>query len=94
MSYIRWSSTYDGELSNWYIFWCSMRGDESNKRKDQHLAMWLAGYDNTPVLDYNTVKTMLETDDWSPLGFEEITQKNILVDCVNRWITQVENECG
>lgn len=56
--------------------------------------MWLAGYDNTPVLDYNTVKTMLETDDWSPLGFEEITQKNILVDCVNRWITQVENECG
>ena len=33
---------------------------------------------------------MLETDDWSPLGYETITQKELLVDCVKRWLANVE----
>lgn len=83
----------DAELSDWYIFWHSMGGDESNKREDQYLAMWMAGEEGTPVCDYNTVKTMLETDDWSPLGYKNITQKHVLLDCVKRWINNVEKDC-
>ena len=83
----------EAELSDWYIFWHSMGGDESNKREDQYLAMWYCGAENTPVLDYNTVKTMLETDDWSSLGYESFTQKSVLVDCVKRWLNNVEKEC-
>ena len=33
---------------------------------------------------------MLETDDWSPLGYENMTQKELLVDCVKRWLANVE----
>ena len=76
-----------------------MSGSDSNKREEQHLAMWnCAVYNtkseyNTPTLDYVTVKQMLETDDWSLLGYETITQKDVLVDCVKRWITNVEKDC-
>jgi hypothetical protein len=87
------NKTPEAELSDWYIFWHSMGGDESEKREDQYLAMWMAGEELTPVLDYTTVKTMLETDDWSPLGYENITQKHVLVDCVKRWIRNVEVDC-
>ncbi len=87
------NKTPDAEISDWYIFWHSMGGDESNKREDQYLAMWNCREERTPVLDYNTVKTMLETDDWSPLGYEKITQKHVLVDCVKRWIRNVEVDC-
>lgn len=87
------NKTPDAELSDWYIFWHSMGGDESEKREDQYLAMWNCREERTPVLDYNTVKTMLETDDWSPLGYEKITQKHVLVDCVKRWIRNVEVDC-
>ena len=87
------NKTPDAELSDWYIFWHSMGGDKSEKREDQYLAMWMAGEELTPVLDYTTVKTMLETDDWSPLGYKNITQKHVLVDCVKRWIRNVEVDC-
>jgi len=83
----------DSYLSDWYIFWHSMGGDESNKREEQCLAMWNCKEESTPVLDYTTVKQMLETDDWSPLGYENITQKHVLVDCVKRWIRNVEVDC-
>jgi hypothetical protein len=66
--------------------------DESDKREEQYLAMWNCTEENTPVLDYTTVKQMLETDDWSPLGYETITQKELLVDCVKRWLDNVEKE--
>jgi len=79
-------------LSDWYIFWHSMGGDDSEKREDQYLAMWNCRESLTPVLDYVTVKQMLETDDWSPLGYETITQKELLVDCVKRWLNNVEKE--
>ncbi len=87
------NKTPDAEISDWYIFWHSMGGDESNKREDQYLAMWNCREEGTPVLDYNTVKTMLEKDDWSSLGYETLTQKHVLVDCVKRWIRNVEADC-
>lgn len=80
-------------LSDWYIFWHSMGGDESEKREDQYLAMWNCSELLTPVLDYVTVKQMLKTDDWTPLGYETITQKDLLVDCVKRWLDNVEKDC-
>lgn len=80
-------------LSDWYIFWHSMGGTESEKREDQYLAMWNCSESSTPVLDYTTVKLMLETDDWSPLGYETITQKNVLVDCVKRWLNNIDKDC-
>jgi hypothetical protein len=83
----------DCYLSDWYIFWHSMGGDESEKREDQYLSMWNCNEERTPTLDYMTVKQMLETDDWSPLGYETITQKEVLVDCVKRWLSNVEKEC-
>lgn len=79
-------------LSDWYIFWYSMGGDESEKREDQYLAMWNCRESLTPVLDYATVKQMLESDDWSPLGYETITQKDLLVDCVKTWLDNVERD--
>jgi hypothetical protein len=87
------NKTPDAEVSDWYIFWHSMGGYESDKRTDQYLAMWNCGEAKTPVLDYSAVKTMLETDDWSQLGYENITQKHVLVDCVKRWIRNVETDC-
>ena len=83
----------DAELSDWYIFWHSMGGDESEKPEDQYLAMWNCTEELTPVLDYATVKTMLETDDWSPLGYKTLTQKHVLVDCVKGWLENIEREC-
>jgi len=80
-------------LSDWYIFWHSMGGTESDKREEQYLAMWNCTEEKIPVLDYITVKTMLETDDWSPLGYEKLTQKELLVDCVKRWLVNVEKDC-
>lgn len=80
-------------ISDWYIFWHSMGGDESNKREDQYLAMWNCREEKTPVLDYVTVKQMLETDDWSLLGYENMTQKEVLIDCVKRWLVNVEKDC-
>jgi len=87
------NKTPDAEVSDWYIFWHSMGGNESNKRTAQYLAMWICGEEGAPVLDYTTVKTMLETDDWSPLGYKNITQKHVLVDCVKRWLKNVEEDC-
>ena len=84
------NKTHETYLSDWYIFWHSMGGEESDKREEQYLAMWNCREEKTPVLDYTTVKTMLETDDWSPLGYETITQKELLVDCVKRWLANVE----
>jgi hypothetical protein len=78
-------------LSDWYIFWYSMGGEESNNREEQYLAMWNCGESVTPVLEYLTVKQMLETDDWEPLGYETITQKELLVCCVKEWLTEVED---
>jgi hypothetical protein len=84
----------DAELSDWYIFWHSMGKEfDGDTRQDQHLAMWNCNEVRTPTCDYNTVKTMLETDDWSPLGYKNITQKHVLVDCVKRWIRNVEVDC-
>ena len=83
----------DSYLSDWYIFWHSMGGDESEKREDQYLAMWNCSESSTPVLDYTIVKQMLETDDWSPLGYETITQKEVLIDCVKRWLDNVDRDC-
>lgn len=83
----------DCYLSDWYIFWHSMGGDESEKREDQYLAMWNCRESLTPVLDYTTVKKMLESDDWSPLGYETITQKDVLIDCVKRWLNNVDKDC-
>jgi hypothetical protein len=80
----------DAYQSDWYIFWHSMGGDESNKKEDQCLAMWNCVEERTPVLDYATVKHMLETDDWSLLGYENMTQKEVLVDCVTRWLEDLE----
>lgn len=83
----------DSYLSDWYIFWHSMGGDESEKREDQYLAMWNCRESLTPVLSYATVKQMLESDDWSPLGYETITQKDVLIDCVKRWLNNVDKDC-
>lgn len=80
-------------LSDWYIFWHSISDKDSNQKEDQHLAMWNCGEQKTPVLDYKTVKQMLETDDWSPLGYKEITQKEVLIDCVKRWLDNVDRDC-
>jgi len=123
MSYVRWSSIIDADLtgeefiqtmgmsieerlewcqqhknptsylSDWYIFWHSMGKEfDGETRQDQHLAMWNCNKGGTPTCDYDTVKTMLETDDWSPLGFENLTQKEVLIDCVTRWLNDVEEE--
>ena len=99
MSYVRWSSIRGDVKSDWYIFWHSMSGSDSNKKEEQYLAMWnCSEYSttheyNTPTLDYCSVKKMLETDDWSLLGYENLTQKDILIDCVKRWIINVEEDC-
>jgi len=90
LNWCRENKTPDAELSDWYIFWHSMGGDESEKPEDQYLAMWNRTEADCPVVDYNTVKTMLETDDWSPLGYKTLTQKHVLVDCVQRWLKNVE----
>lgn len=82
----------DAELSDWYIFWHSMGGEESEKREDQYLAMWNCSEERTPVLDYATVKTMLETDDWSPLGYEKLTQRELLIECVKQWLDNIGRE--
>lgn len=80
-------------LSDWYIYWHSWSGDESNKREDQYLAMWLAGEDEHPVCSYNNVKEMLELDDWTLLGFKEIRQPFILKVCAQKFIDRVDAEC-
>lgn len=76
-------------LSDWYIFWHSMGDDEDNSPENQYLAMWLAGEELNPVADYATVKRMYESDDWNELGFE-VRQKELLRDCVKRWLDNVE----
>lgn len=83
----------DCYISDWYIFWHSMSDNDSNKREDQHLAMWNCRELITPVVDYTTVKEMFENDDWSLLGYKTITQKELLVDCVNKWLNDVEKQC-
>jgi len=78
-------------LSDWYIFWYSMSGDDDdmNNPTQQALAMWLAGEDKNPVADYATVKEMYETDDWSKMEIK-IRQKEVLRECVGRRLKQVE----
>lgn len=93
LEWCRQNKNPESYLSDWYIFWHSMGGSESNKREEQCLAMWNCTESLTPVRDYATVKQMLETDDWSHLGYETITQKELLVDCVKRWLNNVEKDC-
>jgi len=80
----------DAYLSAWYIFWYSASGDcqAPSKPENQLLAMWLAGEERMPVEDYVTVKDMYERDDWSALGIE-IRQKEVLRECVKRWLDLV-----
>lgn len=82
------------EISDWYIFWhCGASDDPSQEtRKDQLLAMWQAGHDHTPVLPYDTVRYMYQKDHWEMLGYDDLTQKDLLRHCVARWLCDVEEE--
>ena len=75
--------------SDWYIFW--HEGSGSEDKEDQLLAMWLSKEKRSPILPYGVVKEMLESDDWSPLGFENLRQKEVLVKAVKQWIADVED---
>lgn len=78
-------------LSDWYIFWYSCSDDDVNDHtpENQMLALWLAGEEVTPVISYPKLKEMVEKDDWSELGFE-IRQKELMLDCIQRWMYNVE----
>lgn len=81
--------------SEWYIFWhCGFDESENQTREDQCLAMYLQGEKVSPVLPYDDVKEMFDNDDWSMLGYSEIRQKEVLVDCVKQWLEDVEEEYG
>jgi hypothetical protein len=80
--------------SNWYIYWHSNGGEESNKRCDQLLAIWFSGDgSHTPIMSYDQVKEMYDNDNWEALGYERFNQKEVLTDCVQRWLSDVEEEC-
>lgn len=86
MAYVRWSS------SEWYIFWhvgFSKEQDESDRREDQLLAVWLAGHEDTPVLPYAEIKRLREADAWEEY-FPEVPERDVLNRCVDRWLAEME----
>ena len=91
LDWCRQNKNPEAYLSEWYIFWHS-DSDAEGDAEDQYLALWKTHESLIPVVDYDSVKAMLEKDDWSALGFETITQKDLLVGCAKQWIQDVQEE--
>lgn len=78
------------QKSKWYIFWNVASGET---KEEQVLSCWLDGAENLGSIDYEQAIAMLETYDPSPLGYgEDICQVNVLFDCIQDWIEDVDND--
>lgn len=75
-------------FSDWYIYWCTSSGDT---RYEQYLAVWNKHSNNHPTLSYKELKDAMLDDDFSILGCD-LTQVEYLKDCINEWLTDVEQE--
>lgn len=82
------------EKSDWYIFWhhnglCHKEQTPDN----QLLSIWNCRCPQglTPTFTLAEVKHMYQTDDWGNLP---ITQKHVLLDCVQRWLAEVEKDAA
>lgn len=76
------------ELSNWYIHTTSKGGF----LEDKGLSFWQLGdFTESPTHYYKDIKKMYENDNWSALGYENITQIQILRSVVEKWLEVVES---
>ena len=105
-SYIAWHSMSQADrmtelnrqgavLSEWYIYW-DAASDNSLGRNGQLLAVWHAGSDELPLMDYQELRRIAGRDAWEPIpGYEQTAHprdRQNLRDCVHQWLADVEEE--
>ena len=82
-------------LSEWYIHRDSA-SDHSLGRNAQRLAVWHAGSDELPLMDYQELRRIACRDAWELIpGYEQTAHprdRQNLRDCVYQWLADVEEE--
>ena len=81
-------------LSDWYIYYHANDSTEPQTRENQLLSIWHKSMTGLGTFAYKEVRDMYDRDDWSNLTASEITQKEIMRECVLQWLTEVEEEYG
>lgn len=80
-------------LSDWYIYWHANGYDKGVGRHDQLLSIWHKTMgDHLDTFSYTEVMDMYDRDDWSAIHCTELTQKEVMKECVERWLKEVEDE--
>ena len=84
-------------LSDWYIYYHSNASeryvDRPETRKDQLLSIWHRTMDgHLDTFTYKEVRDMYDRDDWSAIHCTELTQKEVMRECVALWLKEVEDE--
>lgn len=84
-----------GVLSGWYIF-AHNDSDDTIGRAGQLLAVWKAGNEELPLINYGELRTVADNDEWHLVpGFDpddhglDIAH---LKRCVTDWLAEVEEE--
>ena len=85
MAYSRWAG------SKWYIFWTTESG---NKKSDQLLAIWNCDDAKTENYDYESVKDAYDNDDWAMLEMKKIPEKKTLIQAVECWLEDINEQYG
>ena len=82
-----------GTTSRWYIYWDASSDDQLG-RNGQLLAVWYAGHDDMPLIDYRELRNITDHETWRLLpGFNPddhpIDVQNVK-DCIRAWLEEVE----
>lgn len=82
-----------GTTSRWYIYWDASSDDQLG-RNGQLLAVWYAGHDDMPLIDYRELRNINDHEDWHLLpGFNPddhpLDVQNVK-NCIQAWLAEVE----
>ena len=82
-------------FSDWYIYYHSNGGyiNRPEVKEDQLLSIWHRTMDgHLDTFTYGEVRDMYDRDDWSAIHCTELTQKEVMRECVAEWLQEVEDE--